>query len=35
MDPEFNNYYVVDNKRNSEIAKEVDMISELRYMINK
>lgn len=33
MDPEFN--YVVDNKRNSEIAKEVDMISELRYMINK
>ena len=26
MDPEFN--YVVDNKRNSEIAKEVYMISE-------
>ena len=33
MDPEFN--YVLDNKRNSEIAKEVYMISELRYMINK
>lgn len=33
MDPEFN--YVVDNKGNYEIAKEVDMISELPYMINR
>lgn len=33
MDPEFN--YVVDNKRNSEIAKEVYMISELRTVYDK